>query len=85
MSAEKTDDKSKNTINNYCEGMDEMMKNCCSGGDQAFDFCAQMKEKWCNSNIDSHADCMDMFQQMKDRFCGQAKDVKSVKGWGCFG
>ena len=84
MCAEKTDDKSKITTNNCCEGMDEMMKNCCPGSDRAIDCCAQLKEKY-NSGTDSHADCMDMFQKMKDKFCGQKKDVESDKGPGCCG
>ena len=81
MCAEKTDNKSKTTTNNCWEGMDEMMKNCCSGSDRAIDCCAQLKEKY-NSGTDSHADCMDMFQKMKDRFCGQEKDTESAKGQG---
>jgi hypothetical protein len=59
MSTEKNNDKNeKNTVGGCCDGMAEMMKNCCPGGVGDSDCFAKMKEmkdKFCGQKVDDTA------------------------------
>ncbi len=59
MCAEKNNDKDgKSTASNCCDGMAEMMKNCCPDGIGDSDCFAKMKEmkdKFCGQKTDGEA------------------------------
>ena len=59
MSAEKCNDKSeKTTKSSCCDGMAEMMKNCCPDGrgdSDCFTNMKEMKDKYCGQKSDNGA------------------------------
>jgi hypothetical protein len=59
MCTEKNNDKNeKSTVGGCCDGMAEMMKNCCPGGVGDSDCFAKMKEmkdKFCGQKVDDTA------------------------------